>query len=343
MEHLPAVTKNRVTRHLRIAVAGFKNGRVAETSKARAAHWSHWRAYCQLVGLDPYLQGTDFKRASTFLWAFAASVRDGDYGRKKVKSATVSTALAAINTTILLDTNRSPLKVEGTKQFIPLLQQTLDGWSNEDGPVQKKMPVEVDVPEHLVKCAHKQNGDEFSKAVADLILIAFYFLLRVGEYTVKGSRNETKRTVQFRVKDVTLFQKDEGGRLKQVSRRVDPKSLSGAVDAATLKLDNQKNGWKGVCISHHSNGMGLFDPTEAILRRLSHIREHTNDENTFLSAVWVDGKRTDVRDQDIRAALKAAAAVLDYPHERGIPIDLVDTHSLRIGGGQCNVIGWLLG
>eukprot|EP00956_Cyclotella_meneghiniana_P039941 scaffold183232_cov36-Cyclotella_meneghiniana.AAC.1 len=121
------------------------------------------------------------------------------------------------------------------------------------------MPVEVDVPQHLVKCAHKhkQNGDEFSKAVADLILIAFYFLLRViGEYTVKGSRNETKRTVQFRVKNVTLFQKDEGGRLKQVSRRVDPKSLSGAVDAATLKLDNQKNGWKGVCISHHSNGMG---------------------------------------------------------------------------------------
>eukprot|EP00956_Cyclotella_meneghiniana_P022335 scaffold42146_cov69-Cyclotella_meneghiniana.AAC.1 len=196
------------------------------------------------------------------------------------------------------------------------------------------MPVEVDVPEHLVKCAHQQEGDEFSKAVADLILIAFYFLLRVGEYTVKGSRNETKRTVQFRVKDVTLFQKDEGGRLKQVSRRVDPKSLVGAVDAATMKLDNQKNGWKGVCISHHSNGMGLFDPTEAILRRLSHIREHTSDEETFLSAVWVDGKWRDVRDQDIRAALNAAAAVLDYPHERGIPIELVDTHSLRIGGAN---------
>ena len=80
--------------------------------------------------------------------------------------------------------------------------------------------------------------------------------------------------------------------------------------------------------------MGLFDPTEAILRRLSHIREHSDDENTFLSAVWVEGERRDVRDQDIRAALKAAAAVLDYPHERGIPIELVDTHSLRIGGAN---------
>jgi hypothetical protein len=32
-------------------------------------------------------------------------------------------------------------------------------------------------------------------------MIAFYYLLRVGEYTVKGSRNNTKQTVQFKYKE----------------------------------------------------------------------------------------------------------------------------------------------
>ena len=40
--------------------------------------------------------------------------------------------------------------------------------------------------------------------MGDLIIIAFFFLLR-GEYTVKATRNDTKRTVQFRMMDVVFF------------------------------------------------------------------------------------------------------------------------------------------
>jgi hypothetical protein len=284
--------------------------------------------------LDPYLQGDDWKRNITFVHAFAASVREGEHGKgRKVKADTVSTALTAINQTILLDTNTSPLKIKGTMNFVPLLQQTLDGWRNEDGPVKKKMPVEADVPEWLVKCAYQPGGTNLNKAVADLILIAFYFLLRVGEYTVKGKRNNTKRTVQFRMRDVTFFKKDKWGRLKQIPRNA-PARVILAADAATLKLDNQKNGWKGVCISHHSNGEGMFDPVEGLARRYIHIREHTDDPDCYLSAVFEEGIRLDVRNNDISAALKVAAGMLDYPGTRGIPVDSIDTHSLRIGGAN---------
>ena len=41
-----------------------------------------------------------------------------------------------------------------------------------------------------------------TKAVGDLSLIAFYFLLRVGEYTVKGTRNKLTQIEQFKIKDV---------------------------------------------------------------------------------------------------------------------------------------------
>jgi hypothetical protein len=39
-------------------------------------------------------------------------------------------------------------------------------------------------------------------------MIAFFYLLQVGEYTVKGSRNNTKQTVQFKYEDVTFFKKN---------------------------------------------------------------------------------------------------------------------------------------
>ena len=171
--------------------------------------------------------------------------------------------------------------------------------------------------------------------MGDWCLIAFYYLLRVGEYTAKSDRNESKQTVQFRVKDVTFFKKDKLGRLQQLPRNAEA-ALVLAADAATLKLDNQKNGWKGVCVSHHSNGLEAFDPVRALGRRYIHIREWSSEgENTLLSAYFdSNGVRGDLRDRDVRAALKLAAGVLDYPVARGIPIERIDTHSLRIGGAN---------
>lgn len=197
----------------------------------------------------------------------------------------------------------------------------------------KMMPVEVDVPEYLVKCGLQPNAPELAKAVGDWCLIAFYYLLRIGEYTTKGQRNESKRTVQFRIKDLTFFKKDATDRLRQLPRTAGDAEVLSA-DAATLKLENQKNGWKGVCVSHHSNGLEAFDPVRALGRRFTHIRANTSESNTLLSAVFVNNKRQDVQDKDIRAALKVAAAALDYPAARGIPIDRIDTHSLRIGGAN---------
>ena len=39
-------------------------------------------------------------------------------------------------------------------------------------------------------------------------------------------------------------------------------------------------------------------------------------------------------DVDIRSALKYAARVLNYPELKGIPINIIDTHSLQGGGAN---------
>jgi hypothetical protein len=46
------------------------------------------------------------------------------------------------------------------------------------------------------------------------------------------------------------------------------------------------------------------------------------------------GQRGDIANEDVSKALKAAATVLEYPTMKGIPIDRIDTHSLRSGGAN---------
>ena len=102
-----------------------------------------------------------------------------------------------------------------------------------------------------------------------------------------------------------------------------------------MKLTNQKNGYKNACIHHEANGEVHACPVRAVARRVIDIRANTNNPETFLAAYWdATGKRKNVSDANLRAALKMGATLLRYPVVRGIPIDRIDTHSLRGGGAN---------
>ena len=127
----------------------------------------------------------------------------------------------------------------------------LDGMREVDPPTEKELPVEADVPELLFKRALISKASELVKAVADLIMISFYYLLRVREYTVKGTGRQDSgatQTQQFKMKDVAFFGNNSRGVLYRLSPNAREFEIMNAT-RATLKLDNQKNGWKGVCVN----------------------------------------------------------------------------------------------
>ena len=75
-------------------------------------------------------------------------------------------------------------------------------------------------------------------------------------------------------------------------------------DGATLKLDNQKNGWKGVCVYHETNGDRMHCPVRALARRYIHLRARGADSKTFLSVYYDNaGKRADITNEDVSRAL----------------------------------------
>ncbi len=123
----------------------------------------------------------------------------------------------------------------------------------------KKLPVEADVPEFLVNTGYASEGSDLNKAVGDLSLIAYYHLLRVREYTTKSKHENTKQTVQFKMEDICFFGRDKSGRLCCLPRDVSDQLIATASNA-TLKLDNQKNGWKDVSIYHKENGDKVMCP-----------------------------------------------------------------------------------
>ena len=104
----------------------------------------------------------------------------------------------AVGQTIALACNNNPTKINGSDKLLPCLQILLDGYEEEDPATIKKLPVQADVLELLVSTAYQGGGTEIDKAAADLTMIVFYYLLRVGEYTIKGLQNSTKQTVQFK-------------------------------------------------------------------------------------------------------------------------------------------------
>ncbi len=59
--------------------------------------------------------------------------------------------------------------------------------------LKKKLLVEAAIVEFLAEQGLRAEAMELEKAVGDLTLIAFYYLLRIGEYTIKGTRNKQSK------------------------------------------------------------------------------------------------------------------------------------------------------
>jgi hypothetical protein len=269
------------------------------------------------------------------LSGYAARIRTGFFGRgRQVKAQTVASALTAVGQTIALDYEINPTKPIGSSNLLPHLQQMLDGWAKEDPPTLKQLPVEADVPEYLASMATLPLASPLDRAIGDLAVIAFYYLLRIGEYTSKGKRNESKQTVQFKFEDITFFKKNRSGDLRCLPR-TSPDVLIASADGATLKLDNQKNGWKGVCVYQETNGNTYACPVRAVGRRYLHLRANNCGPKEYISTWWDAGGVTrSVTAEQMSRSLKLAANMLDYPAAKGIPIQRINTHSLRSGGAN---------
>jgi hypothetical protein len=88
-------------------------------------------------------------------------------------------------------------------------------------------------------------------------------------------------------------------------------------------------------VYHETNRERDHCPVRELGRRYLHLRHHGATPKTYLLVYYPNSKRgSDITNKGITIALKRAASVPDYPIAKGIPIDQIDTHSLRSGGAN---------
>eukprot|EP00979_Chaetoceros_neogracilis_P012298 scaffold3199_cov232-Chaetoceros_neogracile.AAC.1 len=112
------------------------------------------------------------------------------------------------------------------------------------------MAVPISVPEKALELAYESSSHR-KQAVGDLVTIAFYFLLRSGEYTKprKVKRNgkmvRATRTVQFRSSEIVAAVRAAAKALKLHDRGIDPDMIGAhslrAGGAMALKIMGYKD------------------------------------------------------------------------------------------------------
>ena len=304
------------------------------TSRTREKYWNHWCRYANAIEIDPLLRTTDPLIRDVVLTAFAARVRQGSYGHGyQIKVQTVTTALAAISKTIELAGYTSPVYRAFNKYNLQI-ERAVEGWRREDPPAVPQLAVPVTVPLQMAEAAYSPSGTHFIQAIADLAVIAFYFLLRVGEYTRprvatrNGKKVHATRTKQFQVKDVGFFKNGK------VLPRASPLETLLTADQCTLKIINQKNGRMGETITHETVQNEVHGPVTATARRVHHILSNGGTTRNLLSDyITENGKWSTVTAAQMRTGVRASVRHLGLD-KNGIDPDLVGVHSLRAGGAM---------
>jgi hypothetical protein len=332
MDRVPASEKTRIASDILSAWRAVTNGVVAKTAKDRHKYWNHWSKYASLCGVDPFLTKVPEIERDIVLTAFAARVRTGAYGRgTTIKISGVTDALASISKTIQLAGKPSPLYRAENVYHLPL-QRLVEGFRREDPPSIPQLAVPITVPNLCYNSAMLPDSTPSRQATGQLALIAFYYLLRVGEYTkpkyvVRNGRQErTTRTKQFTVGNVGFFK--NGKTLDRTS----PLATLLTADAATLKISNQKNGRMGETI--HQCAINKQEcPIKALAHRVHHILSHGGNTDSLLCQYTQEEETHHVSSKDVIMMLRAAATTLKL-QKQAIDPDLIGAHSLRSGGAM---------
>jgi hypothetical protein len=278
--------------------------------------------------MDPMLTDVGAKDRIDLLSSFAQRVRHGDYGQgARVRAATVQVALCAIGKTFELAGAANPTyRSEG--KYWTKIERQIEGYRRQDPPAQHKLAVPVGLVEFLVTVGSTSPSAKV-QAICDMSAIAFYYLLRVGEYT--GHRKgERRRTKQFRACDITFYDAQHN-----IIPNDAPLATLYTAAKATMRITNQKNGTRGSLISHDASGT-IACPVHALARRIHHIMSHSQCTNQDIISSYHSAQTKCPRvlqAGNINTMVKSAVRSLGLD-KKGFPPEAVSSHSLRAGGAM---------
>lgn len=304
-----------------LAQATMRAGVTPSRTRSGDSHWDRWCAFCDSLALHPLLPNTS--DPVSLLQVFAHRYRLGQLPqqRQAVRSRTAEDALRSVAQTFTGLGKRDPrLTPQGKIDF--RLQRLFAAFSKQDAPPNRVKPIPVQVLRHVMLVAHAAPATPGNLAIADMCCIAFFFLLRPGEYTMSSGGSTPFRLcdVQFQIGSRRLH--------TLLASEADIRSAT----FATLTFTTQKNGVRGEVIGLGRSGHAQLCPVLSLCNRVLHARAHTGDPAAPLATYYSNGRWAHVTSGDVTTALQQAVTFLGPT--LGFVANDVSARSLRAAGAM---------
>jgi hypothetical protein len=199
------------------------------------------------------------------------------------------------------------------------IQLQIKSYHKVDDPPRRVKPIPITIIIYILAQAFGVARNEEDLSIADMITIAFFFLLRPGEYT-----GTTSDDTPFRLEGLILYIRD---------RRLDVMTSSMAeLDAATsvsYKFTTQNNGTQDEKLVQGLSGDGKCCPVKATARRIKYHRAKNSKQTVPIASYYRAHRRTAIKVKDtLRHAM-----TMNY-HRTGIHASEISARSLRAGGAM---------
>jgi hypothetical protein len=326
MDALPTTHADVLRADLRTVDEKIKAGVTLQRSKAQDKHWERWDDFCLESGIDPFLRTWD--DPVPILQVFGQRYRDGRIAPRHnaVRARTVEDALRAIGQAFARVGSPDVRKnVYGDIDF--RIQRQIRAYKREDSPPKRVKPIPIVIILYILAQAYGITRHDDTQAIADMITIAFFFLLRPGEYT-----GTTSDDTPFRLQDVHLYI----GPRRLDTMRCSDAEIQGAT-SVSYTFTTQKNGIRNEKIILGLSGTGLCCPVRATGRRIRYLRRHNAKCTVPIASLYVRNRRTAIKAQQITATVRHAMTV--NFHRTGITANDVSARSLRAGGAMALLCG----
>jgi len=305
----------------------IRSGVTSKRANKLDAYWVIWDDFGMQRGLDPFLR--NFEDQLPVLQIFGQQYRDGRLAPsgRTVGSRTVEDAIRAVGQVYSRMGTKDPRR-DTTGKIDFRLQRQLRAYKKLDAPPARVKPIPITIIIYILQVAYNSpTSDEARAAVADMICIAFYYLLRPGEYT-----GTTSDDGAFNIEDVTLHLGD---------RRLNLLTCKDfeieAATSASYTFTTQKNGKRNDVISHARSGDNLCCPVKATIRRILYHRKHNTSHDKPLASYYRKKRLITIKAKDITDALRTATTCNE--HITGISSSEISARSLRAGGAMALLCG----
>jgi hypothetical protein len=295
-------------------------GATANRAMPGSTTWRIWENFCAAINADPTLTTSD--DPVTILQLFAHRYRRGELSPSKtqVRSKTVGDALRAVGQT-LSNLGYADPRLQPSGKLTFRLSRLPSFYNKKDPPPSRVKPIPIQVLQNTCNTLRLANHPR-STALADMLTLGFFFLLRPGEY----AHTTNPESAPFRLVDVHL--RINNTRLNHLDCPLPALSTATFV---CLEFTMQKNGVRGELIGMGPSGHPTFCPIQACVSRVRHLCLHHASPTTPLYSYFCDtwyGVSTSTLTTELHLAVTAKGAAV------GLTPSDISIQSLRASGAM---------